>query len=297
MDEAASAERVLYTEAISKCFLPKTQFVNVDGVATYVADLSPGDEVQGPGPPARIESITRHEEIIRVVIEFSVVCNGTTVALRVTHAHRMAVPNFAHQTAEDLMEGDWLCTSEGELKILAIGSAFEETSVFEVSFAEDRPAYMAICIDQGIIGVMAAVYGSEQDVPYDSSEFAEFRLRGQIYDSMGKPEQWFERHGLIVKFELKFWASQVLAVWVPKQLADLFFDEVKPLLPRCNGNRIRLRRVRPTLSDAADGSRRGVCTARRFEPLAPVRDRWADMSSEDEKIEPSSEPFAGAILN
>ena len=80
-----------------------------------------------------------------------------------------------------------MCTSVGDGLVTDVDVIDGNSSVFEVTFVEDRPVYMAAQDDS--LGMVAA-FGPHQNVPYNPAEFVEFRFKGRMCSTMGLAEAW-----------------------------------------------------------------------------------------------------------
>jgi len=151
--------------------------------------------------------------------------------MKITHDHRMTVQNGDYRRASEMQAGDLVCTSEGDCEVIAKENLDVHTPVFEITFEEDRPVYMAFSGDDP--GNLV-VFGSEQCVPYNPVEYVEFRFKGHICNTIGLAETWLkqESHDRLGGFDLKFWCSRKFAVWVPHDSSDEFWEMVAGALPK-----------------------------------------------------------------
>merc|ERR1712100_405921 len=105
--------------------------------------------------------------------------------------------NGDHQRAGDIQIGDYVCTSEGTFAVVAKEMLSENTPVFEVTIAEDRPVFMQL---EGASPEMAAAFGTTQIVPYSPAEMVEFRFKGLICSIMDSAETWLSQFGQMQGF-------------------------------------------------------------------------------------------------
>lgn len=222
----------IYTEVAGsgpRCFVHGTLFLKSNGVPTSVEDLCIGDELQGPGKSAFVEQIELHAAFTPIVSIAVRSPNGTLCAMA-THDHRMAMDNGDYIRACDVEPGDKIRTSEGECPVVGAKLLAERAEVFEIAIAEDRPIYMAL---QGPLLGMIAAFGSDRALPYHPDDYVEFRFKGRMCATMGAAEKWFSNFkGTFDRFGLKFWCSRKFAVWVPRNLADDFWEQATVLLPK-----------------------------------------------------------------
>merc|ERR1711879_994212 len=110
--------------------------------------------------------------------------------------------------------------------------SLERTSVFEVTFENDRPVY-----------VQAQAAQTSQIVTLggrDHSGLIEFRIKGPICSGGERAEAWFSQFEIFKAFDLRFWDERPYAVWVEQSRSDEFYEAVKQKLrdSPC-GSRIR----------------------------------------------------------
>jgi len=263
---SAESKWTVYTEIDAsgpKCFVPETQFVNLDGTLIQVQDIRIGDELQGPGISARVQQVTQHAFNRRPVVVLSIQMPFETVRMRITRDHRMTVQNGDCRRAGELRPGDLLSTSEGEFEVMGTEELIELIPVFEINFEEDRPVY--VVVDANVRRDVTA-FGSEHRVPYDPNEYVEFRFKGHICTTMGFAETWLrqEFQCQLDGFGLKFWCSRKYAVWAPRDRCNEFWEMVANALPR--GSKLYRRPATLSMAEQSFYDTGGISTP---QPLTP----------------------------
>lgn len=224
----SSWTRSICTETNAKCLLPGTRFLRADGVSVCVEALRLGDELQGPAKCARVENCIPHATNVRQIVSLTAQLGVTRLLVKLTHDHRMLCGQFGeHKRAHEICEGDLLWTSEGVAEVILTSTSPENTQVYEVILAEDRPVYLTFQL--GLQERVVAL-GSQQKIPYSPTEFVEFRFKGSLCQLRQTAEAWLCNS--VDKFGLRFWFTCRFAVWVPKSHADAFWQITSELLPK-----------------------------------------------------------------
>lgn len=212
-----------------QCFLPGTVFPKADGSIVQVDELKAKDVLRGPTGEVAVSDVLEHTGRERDIVDITT----RDFVMSVTADHRMFVRcqnGREPKQADRFFSGELLCTSRGDVPV-TITNRRVDTPVFEVTLSGERSLHMSNSVAQ-----FAYCSGSCAGVPYDPSEYTEFRFKGPICETLTKTsiQQWLldlPSSGFqIGSLDLQFWTSRPLAVWVRNDQAQEFFCYVDAYL-------------------------------------------------------------------
>jgi len=243
-----------------RCFLSETCFLRTDGTMVDVRHLQVADQLQGPAGEVIVDSLFPLRKELRSIVNIKVLQGSFTV----TDDHRMCLPDGIFRAARELHENDVVSTTEGEQPIVDIRTSTASVPVFAICFFEDRAVFMGMSMERDKPkereGAWVAAFGTEYHM--DENQYMHFKFKGAICkgtESRFSAENCLEQLGRgathFAKFGLRFMATDPYSVWVPRECADGFYEQVKQLLKSHapSGSRIRKHHAHSSSPTPPDG--------------------------------------------